>query len=490
MPTPLDMMISFAPTASNNDNPIDIASLIPPKDFLSTRSLNRFIPFGSSLRSLRRKAEEQNVPNFLLSVIDDLDLKSHFNSLSKTRDEYEDRLGNVMELVRAAERYKVDGPCISFPTNTGYNEPMEETTPLGNFLDDVALIADIAPDDDDDNDSSDDGSSRIVANLMTIHSSKGMEFDAVFLIGNEEGTFPTQRAIAEGEGSIELSEERRLCYVAMTRAKTHLVLTWRREVLYFSGATFKSKEAVRSRFLDILVSKQGTPDTSRREGLNYSMQQPSRGNNIPLKDSSNRRSSVTADSITKRQINAQATRLLDSKGQSWSNWNPSSQQKKAVTRTPSIELRSSTKSMRNGSDRSEIKSSSPLTISPQSRISRGTTLQSTQRSIDARHTSAPQLPKKHMTDQSRTSRRSSNIKANHGGEPPPENMDSTLFFPVGTTVKHKLHGKGVVLSPPSADSEFVNKLLVRVKFIEDHRGKAIESTEWDLPMNGLVHTYD
>ena len=95
-----------------------------------------------------------------------------------------------------------------------------------------------------------------------------------------------------------------------------------------------------------------------------------------------------------------------------------------------------------------------------------------------------------MTDQSQTSRRSSNIKANHGGEPPPENMDSTLFFPVGTTVKHKLHGKGVVLSPPSADSEFVNKLLVRVKFIEDHRGKAIESTEWDLPMNGLVHTYD
>jgi hypothetical protein len=69
-------------------------------------------------------------------------------------------------------------------------------------------------------------------------------------------------------------------------------------------------------------------------------------------------------------------------------------------------------------------------------------------------------------------------------------MDSTLFFPVGSSVKHKLHGKGVVVTPPSADSEFVDKLLVRVKFIEDHRGKAIESTEWDLPMNGLVHTYD
>ena len=75
------------------------------------------------------------------------------------------------------------------------------------------------------------------------------------LVGNEEGTFPTQKAIGEGEGSIELSEERRLCYVAMTRAKTHLVLTWRREVSYFAGNSIKTKDADRSRFLNILVSK-------------------------------------------------------------------------------------------------------------------------------------------------------------------------------------------------------------------------------------------
>ncbi len=66
-------------------------------------------------------------------------------------------------------------------------------------MDDAALIADIAPDEL----GSEDGG-RIVANLMTIHSSKGMEFDAVFLVGNEERTFPTQRYIAEGERSIEL----------------------------------------------------------------------------------------------------------------------------------------------------------------------------------------------------------------------------------------------------------------------------------------------
>ena len=74
-----------------------------------------------------------------------------------------------MELVRAAERYKDDGPCISYASD---DEPTD--TPLGNFLDDVALIADLAPDEADS-----EAGSRLVANLMTIHSSKGMEFDAV-----------------------------------------------------------------------------------------------------------------------------------------------------------------------------------------------------------------------------------------------------------------------------------------------------------------------
>ena len=62
-------------------------------------------------------------------------------------------------------------------------------------------------------------------------------------------------------------------------------------------------------------------------------------------------------------------------------------------------------------------------------------------------------------------------------------MDSTLFYPVGSGVKHRLHGKGVVQNPPNADAEFAEKMLVRVKFTE-------ESMEWDLPMDGLTHTYE
>jgi len=163
-PTPLDVLMSLVPGSDGGTNEM---GGIPPNSCMSTRSLNRFIPFALSMKSLKDKAHEQNVSEFLMSLIEDLNLRSHFDAISKTREEYEDRVGNVMELVRAANRYDDHGPC-SVISET------ELESPLGNFLDDVALIADIAPDDE-----ADDGNGRIVANLMTIHSSKGMEFDAV-----------------------------------------------------------------------------------------------------------------------------------------------------------------------------------------------------------------------------------------------------------------------------------------------------------------------
>jgi DNA helicase-2/ATP-dependent DNA helicase PcrA len=163
-PTPLDVLVSLIPRGDGDKGELDI--LIPPSSCMSTRSLNRFISFASSVKSLKEKSHVLSVSQFLMSVIDDLNLRSHFDSMSKTREEYDDRLANVMELVRAANRYDDKGPSLL----TG---EQELESPLGNFLDDVALIADIAPDE------SEDGNGRIVANLMTIHSSKGMEFDAV-----------------------------------------------------------------------------------------------------------------------------------------------------------------------------------------------------------------------------------------------------------------------------------------------------------------------
>jgi hypothetical protein len=81
-----------------------------------------------------------------------------------------------------------------------------------------------------------------------------------------------------------------------------------------------------------------------------------------------------------------------------------------------------------------------------------------------------------------TGRESASQDATLRGEAPPE-MDSTMFFPVGSPVKHKLYGQGTVQTPPNSDAQFVEKMLVRVKFSEDH-------LEWDLPMDGIVHTYE
>lgn len=68
---------------------------------------------------------------------------------------------------------------------------------------------------------SDDTSVKNQVTLMTVHSSKGLEFDKVFICGFEEGVFPHQKSLEENN----LEEERRLCYVAITRAKNHLIIT-------------------------------------------------------------------------------------------------------------------------------------------------------------------------------------------------------------------------------------------------------------------------
>ena len=71
-------------------------------------------------------------------------------------------------------------------------------------------------------------------NLMTLHAAKGLEFPVVFMIGMEEGLFPHSRSLMDKN---ELEEERRLCYVGMTRAKQKLFLTYARKRLYFGQRT-------------------------------------------------------------------------------------------------------------------------------------------------------------------------------------------------------------------------------------------------------------
>ena len=131
-------------------------------------------------------------------------------------EKYEDRLNNIKELSSMFIKYQEE------------NEDFE----LSDFLEDVALVSDI--------DSYNDDEDSVV--LMTLHSAKGLEFPQVFVVGMEEGLFPGNRAMGDGD---EMEEERRLCYVAMTRAKEKLTLTNARQRTLYG----KTTPCMPSRFL-------------------------------------------------------------------------------------------------------------------------------------------------------------------------------------------------------------------------------------------------
>lgn len=143
---------------------------------------------------------------------------------------YKDELmeeGEVEAEVRLENIEELSNKAVS------YWESTEEPT-LNGFLEEVALVADI--------DSMDASEDRVI--LMTLHSAKGLEFPSVYLSGMEDGLFPSAMAMSEDEEAIE--EERRLCYVGITRAEKQLMMTGARQRMV-KGETRFSRP---SRFLD------------------------------------------------------------------------------------------------------------------------------------------------------------------------------------------------------------------------------------------------
>src|SRR5262249_1021184 len=127
-----------------------------------------------------------------------LDQSGYLQDLRDERNEdAEGRIENLAELVSAAREY----------------ESREQEPTLGGFVDRLSLLSDV---------DEEEGSKDARVWMMTLHSAKGLEFPVVVLAGLEEGLFPHSRSSEDQE---ELEEERRLCYVGMTRARSRLVLT-------------------------------------------------------------------------------------------------------------------------------------------------------------------------------------------------------------------------------------------------------------------------
>jgi DNA helicase-2/ATP-dependent DNA helicase PcrA len=164
------------------------------------RSAAKLTPFISLIEGLKSRVRQEGYA--LAELIDDiLDATGYLRELeAEGSEEAEDRIGNINELVNKLVTYE---------------EAALEPPTLSGFLEEVALVSDI----DNLNESSD----YVV--LMTLHSAKGLEFPYVYLCGMEEGVFPGYLSIFADNPAEEIEEERRLCYVGITRARKRLCLT-------------------------------------------------------------------------------------------------------------------------------------------------------------------------------------------------------------------------------------------------------------------------
>lgn len=185
----------------------------------------------SAIAAIEERAKQQNISMFdaletrkeleFKEIIEDLIKRSESLSLTELIDEVLERSGMKKELEssKALEDEIILENLMEVKSITASFEERTGSANLGDFLEEVSLIADIS-------NHTEDGD---VVTLMTLHSAKGLEFPVVFLVGMEEGLFPHNMSLMENN----LEEERRLCYVGITRAKERLYLTnAKRRMLY------------------------------------------------------------------------------------------------------------------------------------------------------------------------------------------------------------------------------------------------------------------
>jgi DNA helicase II / ATP-dependent DNA helicase PcrA len=182
--------------------------------YQNIRSSGNIIIFRDIMLSLIEKKDSISISELMKLI---LDKSGYLDSLNEEKSkENENRFENLMEYI---------GVAIEFENENADNS-------LSDFLETVALVADV--------DKLDDSVEAVT--LMTLHSSKGLEYDVVFLVGMEEGLFPSNQSISEDEN---VEEERRLCYVGITRAKEKLYLTSATKRTMFGSTSY----TMPSRFL-------------------------------------------------------------------------------------------------------------------------------------------------------------------------------------------------------------------------------------------------
>lgn len=162
------------------------------------RAVSKVEGFVTQIEILKSKSQYIGVGKLIEEIIETVGYSDYIDAESESDEQATERCQNIDELISKAVQYEetVDEPSLS------------------GFLEEVALVADI-----DNLDENND-----MVSLMTIHSAKGLEFPIVYLAGMEDGLFPSYMSISTGDES-DIEEERRLCYVGITRAKETLIMS-------------------------------------------------------------------------------------------------------------------------------------------------------------------------------------------------------------------------------------------------------------------------
>ena len=184
---------------------------------LSVRAVSAVTDFYYAMRKLQSLVDQVPLPELLRHVYDLTGMTAHYTNSDKADDKA--KAENIGEMITIASKF------------AGSHDDSTLTT----FLEHIALVTSL--------DQAQDLGSRV--SLLTLHSAKGLEFPIVFMVGLEEGVFPHERSMGD---EFQIEEERRLCYVGITRAERMLYITHARSRMIFGSR----RRQRRSRFLDDL----------------------------------------------------------------------------------------------------------------------------------------------------------------------------------------------------------------------------------------------
>ncbi len=208
-----------------------------------SRAAGKLLEFAALIRRFRAEAErgELSFPEFFEYVQNESGIVQEIIEQREKKNEMTDRVENLKELISDAVDFEKQlelateedflvrsgGESLAAPSEDAVEKPETLMQKLTVYLENSALFSDM------DNEQA--GSDTV--KLMTIHSAKGLEFDQVFLVGAEEGLFPGTRAIQSGNAA-DIEEERRLAYVAITRARKKLVITTAKNRMLFGQTQY------------------------------------------------------------------------------------------------------------------------------------------------------------------------------------------------------------------------------------------------------------